>query len=231
MPGNAPAEVIRLVNSLNDNRKKVAELLERERSFTRYASHELRTPLTVVKGVASLMDVSSEKVFLERQKQRLLSAATGMNDVIDTLLNLAREERDDNLIPVRLTREMVEQIYADHSALLRGKTVACEVQLKKDITVNAPETVMRILLSNLIRNAMAYTESGSICVYIEQEELSVVDTGPGLQQCCNKVEGFGQGLLIVNDICRKYGWSFELNDNGDAPGCTAKVIFSSVAEL
>ncbi|WP_196221501.1 sensor histidine kinase [Sansalvadorimonas verongulae] len=227
LPVRATLEVHQLANSLNAYRSRLGELIERERSFTRYASHEFRTPLTVIRGVGALLDVSSEPEFIQRQKRRLLNAATAMNDVIDTLLNLAREEKESLKTALEVDHSFLDQIIDDHRQLLRGKAVEVNVSIHKTASVYAPEAVVRILLSNLIRNAMACTQEGEVRIVTESQSLCIIDSGCGLDKQPDGHQGFGLGLLIVNDICRKYGWDFSLTNNASGTGCAAEVIFGS----
>jgi signal transduction histidine kinase len=85
-----------------------------------------------------------------------------------------------------------------------------------------PETSFKILLGNLIKNAFACTEQGQITVAVDQDSIRVTDTGIGLDSKPRGVEGFGLGLLIAHDICRKYDWHLELINN-DRGGCTARI--------
>ncbi len=224
VPDQAPREIQQLVGSLNDYRQRLEQLIERERSFTSYASHELRTPLTVARGVAGLLDVSTDPVFIERQKQRLIKATEEMNDVIETLLSLARKESHDTIVPLPISKELLEQVVSDHQQLLRGKAVTTHITLVQEPAVPAPEAVVRILLSNLIRNAMACTTEGSVIVHADSNSLKVIDSGCGLDNKASDYRGYGIGLLIVNDICRKYGWQFSLENNIHQPGCTASIV-------
>ncbi|WP_245583244.1 sensor histidine kinase [Oceanospirillum beijerinckii] len=220
--GVSTREVLQLVEQLNQYQNQIHELLERERAFNRYASHELRTPLMVIKGAVSLLGQSNDAQFIEKQRQRLRQASTEMNDFVSTLLSLTREEDISRLSYRTLTPQEVEDCVESHQHLLTGKQVQCQIKMTDSVHIKMPETSFKILLGNLIKNAFACTEHGQVSVKVDSQQIQVIDTGIGLGSTPRGVEGFGLGLLIAHDICRKYDWQLELINN-DHGGCTANI--------
>ncbi len=220
--GVATQEVLQLVQQLNQYQSKIHQLLQRERAFNRYASHELRTPLMVIKGAVSLLGQSQDPAFIDKQRVRLKDASTEMNDFVSTLLSLTREEDISVLTDRVLEEKEITEILDSHQHLLTNKEVSCQIQMQEQISLKMPETSFKILLGNLVKNAFACTDQGQITVTVNQNHISVVDSGIGLGSKPRGVEGFGLGLLIAHDICRKYGWHLELINN-EQNGCTARI--------
>ncbi len=79
---------------------------------------------------------------------------------------------------------------------------------------------VKILLGNLIKNAFTYTEEGAVVINVDTQRITVSDTGVGFDDSTQASKGYGLGLLIANDICRKYGWTLTLDSNGHG-GCDA----------
>ncbi|WP_019616760.1 sensor histidine kinase [Psychromonas ossibalaenae] len=215
-------ELLLLVDSVNQYQARLHDSIERERSFNRYASHELRTPLMVIKGAVSLLGQSNEPLFIEKQRRRLLSASNEMNDFVTTLLSLTRDEDLSNLVLRSLEKDEIENIVSTHSHLIANKPVSCEVTIKEAIQIKVPETTIKILIGNLIKNAFACTEQGLVSIYVSPDAIEVIDTGVGLDAKPRGIEGYGLGLVIANDICRKYGWQLDLANNSKG-GCTAAI--------
>nr|WP_255526794.1 HAMP domain-containing sensor histidine kinase [Photobacterium sp. BZF1] len=218
--GITSREVLQLVDSFNLYVTHIQELLDRERSFNRYASHELRTPLMVMKGAISLLGQSNDPKFIAKQQKRLQQASTEMNDFVTTLLSLTREEDLDKVSIRQVDREELNEIAGAHTSLLTGKAVSWHIEASQPITVKMPENAFKILLGNLIKNAFAYTEQGHVIIRVSPTTITVEDTGIGLESSTNSSKGYGLGLLIAADICRKYNWQLRHQTN-EYRGCTA----------
>ena len=86
---------------------------------------------------------------------------------------------------------------------------------------------MTVVLQNLLKNAIACSENGRVTLLVNEYQIEVIDDGLGLDTKPRGYEGFGIGLVLVRDICRKYNWQFSL-ENNLGKGCTAKVAFGSL---
>lgn len=222
--GIATKELLQLVDSFNHNQEQIKILLERERSFNRLASHELRTPLMVMKGATSLLSHNNEHAFIKKQQTRLAKATTEMNDFIETLLSLTKSEKLETSAARLVEQDEIEQIADAHFHLIDDKAVIFELDVIELPTIMIPEAGFKILLGNLLKNAFAYTDVGRVKVSIEKQQIKVVDTGTGITLEPRGSDGYGLGLLIAKDICRKYDWQFTLENNSDS-GCTATLRF------
>lgn len=222
--GIATKELLQLVDNFNHNQEQIKALLERERSFNRLASHELRTPLMVMKGATSLLSHSNEPTFITKQQSRLAKAANEMNDFIETLLSLTKSEKFQATAARKIELDEIDQIAESHLHLIEDKPIAFDLNVIELPTVYMPEAGFKILLGNLLKNAFAYTDEGSITVSIDKNKIEVIDTGIGIAPEPRGNEGYGLGLLIAKDICRKYEWQFSL-ENNIHNGCTASLRF------
>lgn len=221
--GATTREIHQLVERLNDYQEQIRSLIERERAFNRYASHELRTPLMVMKGAVTLIGKSDSKDFLERQRLRMHQACQEMEDYITTLLSLTRED-DLSTIPQRSVEESeLENIRQMHWGYLSGKPVEIQIINEGQIITKLPIPTLNILVGNLLKNALACTDEGSVTLVMSDNTLSVIDTGCGLKGKPGG-ESYGLGLMIVRDICAKYHCEFSLLDN-NGEGCTSKIVF------
>ena len=222
--GAATREIRHLVDRLNSYQDQIKDLIERERAFNRYASHELRTPLMVMKGATTLLGKSDSKVFLERQRVRMVQACQEMEDYITTLLSLTRDEDLDAIASRVVQSSEYESIRQTHLGYLSDKSVAVDIIEMGKVVTKLPIPTLHILVGNLLKNAMACTEEGHVNILVADNEIAIVDTGCGLSGKPGG-ESYGLGLMIVRDICAKYHCSFSLVDNVGQVGCTAKVVF------
>jgi signal transduction histidine kinase len=220
------AEVVELVDAFNDYHRRMAQMIEREKEFTSNVSHELRTPLTAIKTSCELLD--QDAAIGPKSKARLQQvdrAADNMIELVNALLLLAREESSADVGPVRLV-SAIEDALDPFADVLTTKGVETVVGVDRLLRVEVNRSALAIVLSNLIGNAVRYTDCGSVRFNCEDGWLQIEDTGRGIPQDAlpqvferfYQVERthaadhtFGIGLSIVKKICDRYQWSIKLD--------------------
>ncbi|HNI36922.1 MAG TPA: HAMP domain-containing sensor histidine kinase [Pseudomonadales bacterium] len=224
----AADEVGQLAVAFDDALNRVHGALERERFFTSDVSHELRTPLTVVTTACELLQASNhlnEKQL--GQLARIQRAAQEMRDLVHTFLQLAR----DNLsADTSVNTTTLEQMA--HEQCEAWLSVAVAKQLSLSLVVESSSALpdqrfntalLRAVMSNLIRNAVHYTDSGSVRLVLTKTGFRVEDTGKNIEECRQEAifqpfvrgsaargEGLGLGLSLVRRICAHEGWNIRL---------------------
>ena len=220
----AAIEFRQLTNQLNEYRREINALVKREQAFARYSSHELRTPLTVARGSNKLLLRSQMTEFQHRQVKRVDDAVSQMSEMVDALLGLVRYERNQDDAPIRLfSQQELEQIIAKNSAQASEKQVDVTLEVEGEPSIRATSAILNMLIGNLLRNAIAATNQGKVEITLTQHLISIHDQGEGLTEQYNP-SGHGLGLLIVEDLCNRYHWDFELINHQDG-GCVALVVF------
>ncbi|MFM2580251.1 sensor histidine kinase [Vibrio fortis] len=220
----AAIEFRQLTNQLNEYRREINALVKREQAFARYSSHELRTPLTVARGSNKLLLRSQMTEFQHRQVKRVDDAVSQMSEMVDALLGLVRYERNQDDAPIRLfSQQELEQIIAKNSAQASEKQVDVTLEVEGEPSIRATSAILNMLIGNLLRNAIAATNRGKVEITLTQHLISIHDQGEGLTEQYNP-SGHGLGLLIVEDLCNRYHWGFELVNHQDG-GCVALVVF------
>ncbi|MCP3063767.1 HAMP domain-containing histidine kinase [Myxococcus sp. K38C18041901] len=203
--GVVVTEVRALSQALSARDVRIQELLERERAFNRDASHELRTPLAVAQGAVEILELDppSDSATFERLRQ----AVHQMGLLTEGLLWLARTGRSDETCGlVGISRELLA-LYGDH--LARGD-VEWVLEARDEVIVPLPGSVARVMLGNLIKNALAYTEKGRIVIRVTPEAWSIVDTGVGFGRSEPGQRGFGVGLSLVERLARRFQWTLDI---------------------
>ncbi|ROV59166.1 sensor histidine kinase [Vibrio ponticus] len=219
-----------LTERLNQYRTDLNLALKREQAFARYASHELRTPLTVVKGASKLLARKEQTEFNQRQIERIDGATSQMITMVDALLGLVRYERNVDDVPLRdVSLQELKTIVADNSIQAREKQIDIKLQVDAMPSLKAAPPVLNMVIGNLIRNAIAATSQGEITISVNNNQISIIDDGSGLKETPN-AEGHGLGLLIVDDLSRRYNWQFSLT-NHTTRGCIATIAFNPTAKV
>jgi len=204
--GVVVTEVRALAEALSVREARIQELLERERAFNRDASHELRTPLSVAQGAVEILELdppADAETF-----GRLRQAVQHMGLLTEGILWLARTGRSDESCGlVGISREMVA-LYGAH---LAHGDVELVIDAKEEVRVPLPGSVARVLLGNLIKNALAYTSQGRIIIHVVPEAWSISDTGVGFGRSQPEHTGFGIGLSLVERLAHRFNWTMSIS--------------------
>ena len=214
---------------LRDAFRRIATGMENDKRFLQHASHELRTPLSVISGNLEILDKLAERRHrceAEREAfDRLNRANTNIRQLTETLLWLSRpSEKLPKAEPTEL-HALVHSLVEENRYLLDAKPVEIVVTGNHS-RIHVPSTPCRIVLANLIRNALQYTRSGRVSIDIAPERITidnenaadVEEDAPGGED----EFGFGLGLRLVDDICRRLGWGYESAPRGDGRSTTVR---------
>ncbi len=238
LPVDVEGEVLVLANALHTFGSQIGHFIERERNFTRDASHELRTPLTIVRMACDLLLEDGDLApHATRSVNRIKSAARDMEALIESFLILARE--GDTGLPEEdfLVNEVVREEVDKLRPLLEGRPVDMVIEAPVAFALHGPSRALAVILSNLLRNACLYTESGRIVVRIGADRVCIEDTGPGMSADelgrifepfyrggDRKRAGHGIGLTIVHRLSERFGWPVHF-DSTPGVGTRASISF------
>ncbi|MCB1985927.1 MAG: HAMP domain-containing histidine kinase [Burkholderiales bacterium] len=215
-----------LACKLQHYHEQLQQLLIREQEFASNVSHELRTPVTSISMAAEVLASKTDISALEYARiQRIQRAVGEMSELIESFLILAQintesAKHDKACEMGPIVRKVIEQ----QRVWLGKKPVQVNVEETGRLEINAHPGILSVLVANLVRNAFRYTEQGSITVSLNDRQLTVIDTGIGIDMSTQAqlFKGYvnsnsgdnnrpGLGLSIVQRICERYGWqaSFE----------------------
>lgn len=210
-------EIGHLSRSIRQAALRMLGFLERERNFTRNASHELRGPLTVIQGATELLRARSDDA-TERQLERIERAVRRMESKIELFLFLAREEVDSPQLPTPILPAVEECL--QHLPRRPDREHRVHVDVAQELRLRMSPEALRILLDNLIGNALRHGASGEVKITAREDRLSVENPLDAPIEDAERLkapfvgDGSGLGLAIVEDLCRRYGWSLTLEPEG-----------------
>lgn len=198
-----------------------------QKQFTADVSHELKTPLSALIGMSEILkdkdvDESTRKEFIET----IHSEAVRMEVMINDLTTISKMDRID----YALKKEMVRfsKIFKGVKSLLTPLIEAKGLTLNDTINdekIYVDKNRIHQVLINLIKNAIAYTDEGSIMVSGNKEgeyyKITVQDTGIGMAaehlpyvfKRFYRIDegrgrdsgGSGLGLSITKNVVLKHG--------------------------
>ena len=217
------------------------------RDFVANVSHELKTPLTSISGYAeTLLADGTDEATTRRFLGTILSNARRMQRLVDDLLDLSRIEsgRWQPALAAIDVEEMAAEVWSDFSARAGEGGVTFTVRTAPGAgTLTADPEGVRLVLRNLLDNALRYTPSGGAVTLQARPDqegiaLEVRDTGSGIPRehlpriferfyrvdpSRSRAEGgTGLGLAIVRHTVEAHGgrvWAESHLGEGTTVGC------------
>jgi signal transduction histidine kinase len=221
-------ENARLVGDLRRAYERLGELDRLKSDFIAIASHELRTPLGLILLYAAMLRDQMGAVE-SQQLDAVLRAAMRLRHIIETMLNLRYLETGEMGLALEhfdLCTE-VQEACEDYEAIAEsgGLTLATDLPAA-GVNVLADREKLRVVLDNLISNAVKFTPAGGRVQVIlsrqgDQVEITVIDTGVGIppeeldrifdrfyqveDHMTRRHGGMGLGLSIVRGLVKLHG--------------------------
>jgi len=187
-------------------RKEEAEsLLKAKTEFLSIASHQLRTPLTAILGYSSMLKEGDYGVIPEKAGKALnqiYDSSQRMIKLVNDFLSVSRMETGKTVLKIKETsmNELINQVISDLE--LRAKERNLYVKYDRPATdhiIGIDPGKIKEVLSNLIDNAIHYTEKGGITVSTKENNarttILVSDTGAGMttEEIDKIFESFSRG--------------------------------------
>jgi two-component system OmpR family sensor kinase len=247
---DVPREIMPLVCAINDLMDRLSVAFAAQRRFIADAAHELRTPVTALRLQLQLLQRASDEGARRAAVTELEAGIARSQRLIEQLLQVERYESDSDsrsqeVVDLAvLAREVVGAMSAraDHLGIDLGAGTEGPVR------VHADPDQLRVLLTNLVENALRYTPSGGVVDVVATQQdaravLLVIDDGPGIPeaerdrvferfyrtrtapQLARDTAGSGLGLAIVKSIAERHGATVSLHDGRHGRGLEARVVF------
>ncbi len=240
-----PEELRPLLDALNDLIDRLSSAMENERRFTGDAAHELRTPIAALQAQLDALRLAPDAASRDGAVGKAREALERMSRLVTQLLTLARLEgvaatEGESLNLAELVRDVCGE-WAD-------KAVARDINLSlaaEETPHHGEPEGLRILLRNLLDNALRYTPSGGrVEVAVSPTTgqagpvLRVADSGPGipperrheLGRRFHRLQsvgpdGVGLGLSIVLRIAERHAARVEFGTGLDGRGLAVEIHF------
>lgn len=202
--------------------------VEREKSFVKLASHELRTPLAVMSGALNVLEQRQNLTAADQKTlARIRRAMQTMRDDTEVLLELARREASEGDARIIVLKEVLQNTIDDleHGHPDHAGRISVDNN-NPELRVKTHPALVRMLLRNLLQNALRHTHEG-VKVSVIENRISVRDFGSGLPRAItehlsafqepsaitsqqSKFNNTTFGLLIVRLVCERLGWDLEI---------------------
>ncbi|BBH46507.1 ATP-binding protein [Pseudomonas sp. KU43P] len=185
--------------------------------FLATMSHELRTPLNGILGMAELLRGAALAAPDRKRLEALYKAGEGLLSILNEVLYFARlEEGESHPEAVDFSlRQLCDEVLTllEPRALANDSVVLCRLDPQLAVYQHGAEQYLRQVLSNLLANAIKFTEGGEILIEVEvlrqapdrqHLRLSVTDDGIGI---CETMQPkiFDRFVQASEAVARRYG--------------------------
>lgn len=219
-------ELQTIAHATNALLERMERFVERERSLLDQASHEFRTPIAVISGAVDVLKQIPLPETSTPALRRIEHAVADLSETMVALLYLGREA-DPGPEPMDVTalHELLPRLIQDHEHLLRNSSAQLRIDEIETTFVTVPDSLVRIAVGNLIRNAIENTDAGFVRVSLVNGVVSVADSGSGFDPVeaarryrdslrhAAPARGQGLGLFLIHRICDRFGWSLSIESS------------------
>lgn len=193
-----PWKVVKLAADLSLRKSIERDLIrEKERAeaasaakgmFLANMSHEIRTPMNAILGFTEILTGTKLDTHQEKYVRTVLQSARSLLGLLNDILDTAKLERGAITLELRdcVLQELLQQVVSTFQLQATQKGIVLEHRLLPGLPalIRADELRLRQVLTNLVGNAVKFTEQGSVTLtaeYVAPELiLSVQDTGIGI---------------------------------------------------
>lgn len=221
------------------------------KDFVANISHEIKTPITVIQGFAeTLLEGALEDTEHVHKFLRTIKAnSERINSLVDDLMTISKLEL--GVITVQKTTVDIEDVGRQIMEMLRDKAEAKNLFIRMElfpapVTIEADRNRLIQILTNLVENAIKFTEKGGVAFGTAQENgltcFYVEDTGIGIAQKhlprlgerfyrvdpgrSRNLGGTGLGLAIVKHLVKAHGWDLQI-ESVPGKGTKVKILVKS----
>lgn len=243
---NAPAEMLPMLDALNDLFARIATLMESERRFTADAAHELRTPIAAIRAQAQVALAEPDSTSRAHALNATLQGCDRAARLVEQLLTLSRIEAGavPKLSDVDLSA-LVRDVVAELAPQAIQKQQRLEVDAAQAQLVRGDAPLLAALIRNLVDNSIRYSPVGASVKLVlarlnDDVRLDIQDNGPGLNDADIKrlgdrffrvlgteQPGSGLGWSIVKRIATVHGARLEIGRSSELGGFKVSIRLSA----
>ncbi len=192
-------------------------------------AHDLRAPLLGLQGYMMLLENTSLTNKQKEMIDNMEKSSQTLTSLIENILDISKIEK--GLLKLNKTtfnlKDCAQQVIKELNAVAQNKNIKIENKISATTQINGDEQLLKRVFSNLISNALKFTENGEIVVSYNKGKVCISDTGRGISPTDlpkifekynkgnSKEKGYGLGLNISRHIIEAHGGTIEAKNNKD----------------
>ncbi|MFM9889715.1 MAG: sensor histidine kinase [Rickettsiales bacterium] len=244
---DVPQDLKPLGSSINQLLTTIAHSFTAEKRFTEHAAHHLRTPLATLKLQVQLLEQARDAKERKLLLSNLLTSIERASQLVGQLLTSARVSHQKITRTALSLPTITTNVLGELAPLIREKNLTVSLDAPDDATIMGDETLLRLMVYNLIENAVKYTpERGRVTVSITTQGAQhcwvIRDSGPGIPEAeralvferfyrvgTPKAVGTGLGLAIVAEIVTRLAGQITLRTPESGVGLEVEILLPIAA--
>jgi two-component system, sensor histidine kinase and response regulator len=212
---------------------RLKETIDQRENFVSCLTHDLRTPLVAANR---MLDLIKKEAFgeinceIEEAISNIVSSNQNMLEMLNTLLETHHYELGQKILSFLTVdlQQLITEVFIELKPLATEKGIELEIHLTPDVSkINGDRLELRRVITNLVGNAIKFTDKGTVKVSLSQNQstvlLEVADTGIGIppqdlqrifqryHQGNHRRSGKGLGLYLCQQIINAHQGEIVIN--------------------
>jgi PAS domain S-box-containing protein len=236
--------------ALTKQNQELAKINAELDRFVYSTSHDLRAPLTSLLGIVYLMEQEPLSESMREYLNMMRTSINRMDAFIGEITDYSRNARTEVVIQPLDVEKLIRECFADLHHLPRASSIRKEISVLVSVRVHSDSRRLKMVLNNLISNAILYHNPYSPSPFIRVEvskeadhhRVRVIDNGRGIApehqsrifdmfyRASSDTKGSGLGLYIVKETVDKIGGTIQVSSRvGVGSTFTIQLPFPPVA--
>ncbi len=222
---------------LRKAKEKAEEASRVKTNFLANMSHELRTPLVGILGFSEILSKESDNPEVRQFAEYIHNSGMRLLETVNLILDISKIESDKLYVSLKRSDvlPLIDEIVNLFSIAAKNKNLYLKKETRlKSLFIKYDEILLRSAISNLVNNAIKFTEKGGVIISADVEEkdgnkyalIKVIDTGIGIPKESKNLifeefrqvsegpsrgfEGSGLGLTITKRFVEKMNGTVEV---------------------
>lgn len=234
-------EIDNLIDTFNVLLAELSTAYTQVKAFGHNASHELKTPLTIMRGE---IEIGLKKERSQEEYQEILTSlhyeVSSLQSIIEKILFLSsvtKQGLDASFEDIYMD-ELIHEVLEEKRSVAKQKAIGLHVSCCEPVTIRGNAALLKIVLSNLLDNAIKYaTSTTTVTIALIQGSVQIENKGMEISEeeiphiferfyrgkQVGKISGSGLGLALVKAIVDVHGFGIAVKSTHEKTVFTLSV--------